>query len=429
MSDALESQLDSYAKALGEQIRPVSLDEVVRDAARVQLHTTWAPLRRRPLLAVLTVAALVVATVGTLAVVVSSNSNKVSPAGSGPVVKVAFSMASMTTYDGFKGQGSVISISCAPGGQSCMAVGEWTRTPPHKGLTSCASQASCIAPLVLRYAGETWRPVAPPTSAGGSVISVACPSARSCDAVVLGSSGPEFTSLLEHFNGSTWSLIPLPSDLSHRELTHVTCPAVSDCYFGGLDVAAAGGTTSSGWISQRLDGHWLAVVNEPNIETSDISCESPTSCWAVGSRVEPHDRSTVVALQLTDGHWRMAATATPQGSYVSFIGIACANPSFCVAVGDSLGGHTLVDGNVVEVLKDGQWTLAHGPSIASDRLGVFAVACGTHWGCIAVGGADENETSGPPEILAVGTDGSWQPLGDALGSFGAFESLSCVLPT
>jgi hypothetical protein len=259
--------------------------------------------------------------------------------------------------------------------------------------------------------------------------SVTCPSARSCDAVVLANGAAQFTSLLEHFNGSTWSMVPLPRALSHEELGLVSCPGVSDCYLAGLDLAASGGTTSTGWIAQELDGRWLLVAAGPEINVVAISCASPTSCWAVGSRAEAHDRATVVALQLADGHWRTAATATPGGSFVVLADVACVDVSVCVAVGDSVGGHTLIAGDVVEVLKSGQWTFAHGPSIASDRLGLFAVACRTRWGCIAVGGADEDETSGTPEVLGVASDGRWRQLGGALPSYGAFESLSCALPT
>jgi hypothetical protein len=430
VSDALESRLDGKTEA--GQFPQTGIDEVDSDAAApVQAHTRWAHLRRPPLLAVLTVATLLVATLGTLALVVSNNRRNLSTADAGPVVKVAFSMASLTTYGGVSGLGRVTSISCAPGGQSCTAAGDWRSAAPHKISASCPSETSCITPFVLRYGGGTWRPgPAPaPISAGSSVMSLSCPSAQSCDAIVLEFGGPKITAVLEHFNGSTWSMIRLPSDLSHRELGRVSCRTVSDCYLAGLDVAASGGTTSTGWITQRLDGHWLALDSEPDTDVADIGCESPTSCWAVGAHLEAHDGATVVALHFADGHWETAATARPRGSFVVFLGVACANPSFCVAVGDGLGGHTLIAGDVVEVLKDGGWTMARGASIAPDQRGLFAVACGTYWGCIAVGGAHENATTGTPELLAVAADGSWRQLGHALPSYGAFESLSCVLPT
>jgi hypothetical protein len=428
VSDALESQLDSYATALAEQIRHVGLDEVVRGAGvPAQLRTTWPPLRRRSLLAVLTVAALVVATLGTLAVVVSNNSTKVSPAGSGPVVKVAFSVASMTTYGSFKGNGRVMSISCAPGGQTCMAAGEWTLTVPHKATPACPAEASCSAPLVLLYAGGTWEPAPPPTSPGGFIRSVSCPSALSCDVVVSGV-GSVLASVLEHFNGSTWSMVPLPSDLSHKELVLVACPTVNDCYLAGLDVAASGGTTNSSWIAQQLDGRWRPVVNVSDLTFWSLSCQSPTSCWAVGSRPNAQDGSTVAALQLVDGSWHQAELATPPGSLTYLEGIACANLSFCVAVGDAASAHLLAIADIVEVLKVGKWDFAHGPPIAVDQLGLFALACGTRWGCIAVGGANGDETSRTPEILAVAASG-WRQLGSDLPSYGAFVSLSCALPT
>jgi integrase len=58
--------------------------------------------------------------------------------------------------------------------------------------------------------------------------------------------------------------------------------------------------------------------------------------------------------------------------------------------------------NVIEVLKGDHWVLAHGPAIPTDLQSVAAVSCGTHWGCLVVGGADEDATAGTPEMLRHG---------------------------
>lgn len=340
-------------------------------------------------------------------------------------------MASISSYDGLKGSGQVRWISCVSAGVTCVAGGTWT--PARSPSSSCTFHEPCLLPLVLTYNDGHWQPAAAALFTkgyyGAFVTSLACTSAHSCDAIVTemsSGSGPGFNNVVEHFNGSTWSAVQLPKEPFQEQWEAVTCPTVTNCVLVGNNGYIT--TANSSRILEELNGHWLAAVDEPDSNLVAISCQSIASCWAVGSRPESSGRSTTLALELAKGRWQQVSSATVEGAVVTLVETACQSGTSCVAVGDSPSASFHIR-NVIEVLKGDHWVLAHGPAIPTDRQSVAAVSCGTHWGCLVVGGADEDAIAGTPEMLVVTPGGSWRPVGDNLPSHGSFVSLSCVLPT
>ena len=65
-------------------------------------------------------------------------------------------------------------------------------------------------PLVLHESGGTWTAVAPPPLSGGGFLD-AVASVSATDVWAGGTQGPSIDPLLEHWNGSGWSLVSLPS--------------------------------------------------------------------------------------------------------------------------------------------------------------------------------------------------------------------------
>jgi len=114
------------------------------------------------------------------------------------------------------------------------------------------------------------------------------------------------TTLLEHWDGRHWNIVPSPNDGSSRTLNAVVGVA-------GNDVWAVGGGTN-GTLTERWDGSTMVVVPSANPPfhsdfLSGVAALSTTDVWAVGD----YGNGTHT-LTLTE-HW--------DGSHWSMCGVSC----------------------------------------------------------------------------------------------------------
>jgi hypothetical protein len=165
---------------------------------------------------------------------------------------------------------------------------------------ACSSASDCWAvgawddgesgdSLFEHWNGATWSIFASsPTGIG--FTSVACASASDCWAVTP-SGDPQFGQPVSaHWNGATWAIVPLPLPPSNPPgqgyVTYsVTCAAASECWaVGYYDNGVAART-----LIERWDGTSWSVVTSPNNGNSTqanylygVACASASQCWAVG---------------------------------------------------------------------------------------------------------------------------------------------------
>lgn len=177
----------------------------------------------------------------------------------------------------------------------------------------------------------------------------------SADLVTLHHSGSiEFIkvsqTLIEHWDGQQWSVVPAPSPGADRWLTQITASAANDIW-------------TIGFLSQHLpsfqpnapapplqaliehwDGHQWSVVQSPSPDTetlSDITAVAPNDVWAVG-----HDTSTDGGGSITmhwDGqHWSAVSSPTLPGhpQETALDAMAALGPDDIWAVGSSIAKGT-----------------------------------------------------------------------------------------
>ena len=191
------------------------------------------------------------------------------------------------------------------------------------------------AALVEHWNGARWALQATPVVAGSAELAaVSCPALAACTAVgdVIAGSG---TPLAEHWDGTRWAVLPTPPSPpgpTGPQLTGVSCPAARTCtavgwYSTGAPVELA--------LAERWDGStWsLQPVPDPAGATDTIleavSCPSGAACTAVGvsdarAVAEAWDRAT----------WALEPVPIPakaQGTELS--GVACTAAATCTAVG------------------------------------------------------------------------------------------------
>ncbi|MGD1053556.1 MAG: hypothetical protein ABR950_06980 [Candidatus Dormibacteria bacterium] len=154
-------------------------------------------------------------------------------------------------------------------------------------------------PLIERDAGSGWTIVAgpnPPDTREPSILTgVSCAGADDCWTV--GDYGPsgDGRSLIEHFTGSGWTLVPSPAPVSasitwRTALSAVTCAGDGDCWATGSLTATTSASSSLAFytsIEQESGGGW-SVVHSPSppgstmSELNGIACTGDRDCWAVG---------------------------------------------------------------------------------------------------------------------------------------------------
>ncbi len=342
--------------------------------------------------------------------------------------------------------------------------------PPGGALAgvSCSTATFCIAvggdrrgTLIEQWNGTNWNFVASPNPKGGEaeLRAVTCTSTSNCYAV--GSSvtfGPttlSATTLIEHWDGSKWSIIPSPTPAGGSDVTlsAVTCTTATDCF-------AVGGTSTFSFSSiltitgapliEHWDGAAWTIVASPTpsntvtAELNGVACPSANSCFAVGdyearatggALMEHWDGTSWSVVANPDAAGAVHAIVSPRldlgfGSSPTLFGISCPSAMSCTAVGESFSGSALI-----ERWDGATWTIVANPTPRNAfSVQLLNVSCSSPFDCSAVGTADvETEGGGIISIEGGGTpvtehwNGTiWsivaQPAG---GLFGELTGVSC----
>jgi hypothetical protein len=225
---------------------------------------------------------------------------------------------------------------------------------------SCTSASFCMAtgsdasgPLTEQWNGSTWSVVPSPStgvSPGGNLgvlQGVSCTTPSSC--VAVGSAGgPDNQTLTEQWNGTSWSILPSPntSTTMNNELAAISCTSASAC----TAVGASSSTVVAQTLVEQWNGTTWSIVPSPNPvfgtgvnafnQLSGVSCPSASACTAVGQTTfapsPPGDPYTTQSLiEQWDGTtWSLDPTLNQSAGLT---GVSCVTASACVAVGGTLG--------------------------------------------------------------------------------------------
>jgi hypothetical protein len=346
---------------------------------------------------------------------------------------------SMMAFGAKTSQSDLVQVSC-PSPTSCFAVGSYGTSSTSKSLiehwngrswaitassapsgasdtrlngVSCVSSTNCFAvgaystdtaekSLIEHWNGKTWSIVASPSPGGAEVtdlIGVSCPGAKNCTAVGIALGRKAGETLVEHWNGKRWSVVttPNPQGALLIELIGVSCPSPADCTAVGAYDAITGRSLSVTPLVEHWNGKsWSIVANPPTsgavfASLTAVSCPSTTNCTAVGSQESTAGFSTKSLVEHWNGKsWSIVASANPKGAtQVSLSDVACRSTSSCYAVGrysTPSAGKTLV-----EHWNGAAWTIVASANPAHATNAILAsVSCPSPTRCIAVGSFDAN---------------------------------------
>ncbi len=198
-------------------------------------------------------------------------------------------------------------------------------------------------PVIEHWNGESWSTMPSPGVPGAGLVGVTALSAT--DVWAVGDRTTEFArSLVEHWDGVRWSVVPSPnfvdSEWRHNVLVAVTGTAPNDVW-------AAGWTTNEGGrharaLIEHWDGSSWSIVAPPQIDSpsvllNDVNVVGPDDVWAVGQRAVGSARlgfSTFPLVMHWDGaSWTVVPTPDADGHSAWLSGVAGTSQADVWAVG------------------------------------------------------------------------------------------------
>src|SRR5262249_23810821 len=274
-------------------------------------------------------------------------------------------------------------VTCASA-SDCWAVGYYRNSGVDQICPGCIAGT-----LIEHWNGTVWSIANSPNTSATQLNylnDVTCASASDCWAVGAYYNGSVGHTLIEHWNGTAWSIVPSPNAIGWNGLSGVTCTSASDCW--------AVGSHGHGDLGQTFIEHWngtaWSIVNSPNTSAThdnqllDVTCTSASDCWAVGEysigpTVMEHGNGTAWS--------RVTSPTTSTGDSHTLLGVTCGSASDCWAVGDYFTGttenlpalHTLI-----ERWNGTAWSIVTSPTTTL-FVHLREVTCASASDCWAVG--------------------------------------------
>lgn len=209
-----------------------------------------------------------------------------------------------------------------------------------------------FSPLAERWNGRSWTRISTPNPLGGGIFdSVAATSANNAWAV--GSVGPgpgiatQTQPLIEHWNGTTWTIVPTPPESTSSLLEGITAISSDNAWAVGFSVSSNG--TDEPLILHWDGSTWTPVVT-PNlagdIALQAVAAAAADNVWAVGYTTTcAHGgfKCEGVILHWDGTRWGPQAHSDPPSTYLNdFLGVI-ALPGDGWVVGTSDYASTLIE--------------------------------------------------------------------------------------
>ena len=265
--------------------------------------------------------------------------------------------------------------------------------------THCVSVGTRVAgsfnkTLAKHWNGTSWSVAVsadPPGKTDAELNGVTCTSSTSCFAVGNYSTKQWSRTLIEQWNGTSWRSFaaPNPPGQNYAALDGIACPSSTSCF-------AVGNYSTSQWsrtLVERWNGTSWTIAASPNPPghsfaiVGSIACPSAASCFAVGFFMTGTSTKTLVE-QWNGTRWSIVASPNPAPGLLEFAGlgaVACVGAGNCYAVGFAVTG--VGSRALIEHWNGTAWAIETVPSQSEsvDFPALLGVACATGANCHAVG--------------------------------------------
>jgi len=234
--------------------------------------------------------------------------------------------------------------------------------------------------LIEHDTGDGWGVVSSPDTSStvpNDLNGIACVSATDCWAV-----GEDyFGTLIEQFNGTTWSIVTSPNASSFpNDLNGIACVNASDCLAVGRFINSGAGNPqllieSYNGAAWSISGTGTSAYAASSLD--GVTCVSASDCWAVGAYSNGTTEQTLV-LQWSGSAWSQVASADfgGSGTFNELAAVTCVGAGDCWAVGTS---YQYSIAPLIEQWNGTDWALSSTPGGAGSLLGVGCVSADSCW--------------------------------------------------
>jgi hypothetical protein len=219
--------------------------------------------------------------------------------------------------------------------------------------------------LIEHYDGTSWTVVPGPRPNGvtSMLASIArIPHSNELWAVGQLSTTTRTNTLVEHYDGSRWTVVPSPNLGSYSNLLSVSADAPDDVWAGGEYYDGKARQT----LIEHYDGRRWSVVPSPNVGSggnwlNGVVALSRSDAWAVGEFL-PSAGMPIALIEHYDGRSWTVATSPSLGSS-SLFGLAASSLRDVWAVGAYQDPGAVYAHTLVEHFDGSSWTLVPTPDI------------------------------------------------------------------
>jgi hypothetical protein len=154
------------------------------------------------------------------------------------------------------------------------------------------SSASTEVTLAEHFDGTAWSVIRAPAVAGGMFSSVTGVAGNDVWAVGTQAAGSSVNTLIEHWNGTSWSVVAGPKVPKGSFLAGVAAVSSADVWAVGSELAPAGSTFIFNPLVEHWDGTSWSVVTSPafvnGLLLKGISADAANDVWVVGGTTVLH---------------------------------------------------------------------------------------------------------------------------------------------
>lgn len=255
--------------------------------------------------------------------------------------------------------------------------------------------------LIERWNGSSWQIVTSPNHTESQqanynhLYGISC--AQSSDCWTVGnyeSSGVSDGTLVEHWNGSSWSIMPSPNgpaSVHASTLISVTCLSLTNCWSSGLYYSSRNQVQT---LTETWNGSVWSVVSSANTSEDErnsaysIACTASSKCWMVGD-FSPQSTLAQTLIERWNGDsWTIARSANNDIQFVN--GVTCVSTSDCWTVAAYLNNEDGYYKPIIHHWDGTQWSISHETQLAGNNRFLYAITCASASNCWAVGANDDS---------------------------------------
>lgn len=214
------------------------------------------------------------------------------------------------------------------------------------------------ATLIEHWNGHKWLIVPSPSPAPTNYLMGVMAFSKTAIAIGYTVTNNIYQTLIEQWDGTKWSAVPSPN------------PSSNDFFIGGAasspsDAWAVGSGNGIGTLTAHWNGTSWKVVSSPNPGGSNsflqgVTSSSPTNAWAVGDYIDGKGRTLTLIEQWNGTHWNVVPSPDPSPNNINILHAVAGNTTSAFAAGTTINGNN--SSTLIQQWNGKKWSIDPSPN-------------------------------------------------------------------